>query len=205
MMMKCSFIALFSLLLALIQMPAEAKPSLRSSSSPSLTVNPSLISDADNVSVVTLTWTGAPQDPNGNMQSVIGAYFSLDAPYPYGVKTVDAEDGSIDMEVLNFRQPFVFKLLRLADSSGISNEELKAKACQFLRPGECEDTGDYTFAWSVQFGKVLATSDPVQFEHLDAPTQIRLAIGNDPSEMRIMWTSKNNGKTPKVSYFTEVL
>lgn len=145
---------------------------------------------------ITLSWDGAH---NGHF---IGFYYSVDASYPFGVVPIDSPWGTKEVEAYNFRQPFVYKILQKADPNlhGLTNQKLRDVFCKPDFPIDgCErDDTDFLSVWSIQAGNVIAVSNTVRFEDQDAPQQLRLALGNTPTEMRVMWTSATAGGTPKV-------
>eukprot|EP01138_Halocafeteria_seosinensis_P005643 gb/GECG01005769.1/.p1 GENE.gb/GECG01005769.1/~~gb/GECG01005769.1/.p1 ORF type:complete len:624 (+),score=34.21 gb/GECG01005769.1/:1-1872(+) len=193
------YFTLFSLL-SLVGSTSTLAYGLRGGDGPTLKASPAVIPNRRKPSnwtaQVTLSWDGAQRG------HFIGFYYTLDALYPFGVIPIETTRGHARVEAYNFRQPFVYKILQRADPTeyGVTNQKLRKVICSSDEPPEgCEkDDADFLSVWRIQAGNVLAVSNTVRFEDEDAPQQLRLAIGNSPKEMRVMWTSAKSGGTPKV-------
>eukprot|EP01138_Halocafeteria_seosinensis_P006906 gb/GECG01007064.1/.p1 GENE.gb/GECG01007064.1/~~gb/GECG01007064.1/.p1 ORF type:complete len:670 (+),score=40.47 gb/GECG01007064.1/:1-2010(+) len=191
---------------------------------PSLSATPEVIdneeSDDSNSGYyynVTLRWTGAqPED-------LIGIYYYQHAPRgtsldpargdlveesgdrfqltgPYGVFQTRHRVGESETNaIVNARVPVRFQLIHPAESSSRSRY-----SCKDTGELDCTSESDFDLVDRAHRGIVIAVSKVVRFKNPNAPHHVHLSLGQEPDEMRVMWTSKEVGeKPPQVRVGTE--
>lgn len=169
---------------------SAASASIRGASSPTLTASPDVI---DNVGkpaswepTTTLSWEGAQED------DIIVLYWGVNTSYPYAMFFTGSASGSRQVKVLNFRQSFVYALIRLSMAA-------KTSVCHSSTDQRvCTEQESKNYAQKLANSSVIAWSNSVRFNDFNAPQHIHIAQGASVSEMRIMWNSGDNDDTPWV-------
>eukprot|EP01138_Halocafeteria_seosinensis_P011144 gb/GECG01011381.1/.p1 GENE.gb/GECG01011381.1/~~gb/GECG01011381.1/.p1 ORF type:complete len:601 (+),score=26.91 gb/GECG01011381.1/:1-1803(+) len=156
-------------------------------STPSLTASPSVIDNVGKPSTwkptVTVEWQGAQAG------DLVGLYWTTNqTSYPYAIFFVSEASGTREVDVINFRQPFAYALIRLSSQA-------KLNPCH--HSPQCDETSSKRYTSALQSNTVLAWSNPVQFKDPSAPQHLHIAQGANASEITVMWNSLSSS-TPWV-------